>query len=131
MVMAAPVPKLLGQPIKRREDPRLITGTSQYVDDIQLPGMTHLVFVRSPYGHATPTACLRSGPSVSLLFGSHQCSFPLTEHCVFGLCGSPAAALTRRMSSTLTKRRTRCRLSHALSWATVMPSACAASSVVR
>ncbi len=52
MAMTAPLPKLMGQPIKRREDPRLITGSSQYVDDITLPGMLHLTFVRSPYGHA-------------------------------------------------------------------------------
>ena len=52
MAMTAPLPKLMGQPVKRREDPRLITGTSQYVDDIQLAGMLHLAFVRSPYGHA-------------------------------------------------------------------------------
>jgi len=51
-IAAAPIPKLLGQPIKRREDPRLITGTSQYVDDIQLLSMAHISFVRSPYGHA-------------------------------------------------------------------------------
>src|SRR5688500_14392041 len=52
MAMTAPLPKLMGQPVKRREDPRLITGTSQYVDDINLAGMLHLTFVRSPYGHA-------------------------------------------------------------------------------
>src|SRR5688572_20478184 len=52
MAMTAPLPKLMGQPVKRREDPRLITGTSQYVDDITLPGMLHLSFVRSPHGHA-------------------------------------------------------------------------------
>ena len=50
--MAVATPKMLGQPIKRREDPRLITGSSSYVDDLQLPGMTHLMFVRSPHGHA-------------------------------------------------------------------------------
>src|SRR3954453_11898529 len=52
MAMTAPLPKLMGQPVKRREDPRLITGSSQYVDDITLAGMLHLVFVRSPHGHA-------------------------------------------------------------------------------
>ena len=52
MAMTAPLPKLMGQPVKRREDPRLITGSSQYVDDISLPGMLHLSIVRSPYGHA-------------------------------------------------------------------------------
>ncbi len=43
---------MLGSPIKRREDPRLITGQSTYVDDIKLNGMLHMAVVRSPYGHA-------------------------------------------------------------------------------
>ncbi|TMD38142.1 MAG: xanthine dehydrogenase family protein molybdopterin-binding subunit, partial [Chloroflexi bacterium] len=43
---------MLGSPIKRREDPRLITGQSTYVDDIKIPGMLHMAVVRSPYGHA-------------------------------------------------------------------------------
>ncbi len=50
--MTVATPKMLGQPIKRREDPRLITGSSTYVDDLQLPGLAHLIFVRSPHGHA-------------------------------------------------------------------------------
>jgi carbon-monoxide dehydrogenase large subunit len=45
----------VGAPVKRKEDPRLITGSSTYVDDIQLPGMVHLAIVRSPYPHATIT----------------------------------------------------------------------------
>ncbi|MEK6710886.1 MAG: xanthine dehydrogenase family protein molybdopterin-binding subunit [Nitrospinota bacterium] len=45
-------PKFIGAPIRRREDPRLIRGLARYVDDIQLPGILHLAFVRSPYGHA-------------------------------------------------------------------------------
>src|ERR1700682_2135044 len=44
--------KLVGQRIKRREDPRLITGTATYVDDIQMPGMYHACIVRSPHGAA-------------------------------------------------------------------------------
>src|SRR2546421_10420158 len=43
---------MLGSPIKRREDPRLITGQSTYGDDIKLLGMLHMAVVRSPYGHA-------------------------------------------------------------------------------
>src|SRR5438552_5527698 len=43
---------LLGSPIKRREDRRLITGQATYVDDIKLPGMVHMTVLRSPYGHA-------------------------------------------------------------------------------
>ncbi len=44
--------KLLGAHVKRKEDPRLITGTSQYVADIAMPGLQHVVFVRSPHAHA-------------------------------------------------------------------------------
>jgi hypothetical protein len=37
----------VGAPVKRKEDPRLITGSSIYVDDITLPGMVHLPTPRS------------------------------------------------------------------------------------
>src|SRR5258708_6410090 len=47
---------MLGSPIKRREDPRLITGQATYVDDIKIPGMLHMAVLRSPYGHATITS---------------------------------------------------------------------------
>ena len=43
---------LVGTPVKRREDPRLITGQATYVDDIKLTGMLHMAVLRSPYGHA-------------------------------------------------------------------------------
>src|SRR3954469_15084980 len=43
---------LFGQSIKRREDPRLITGKGNYVDDVRLPGTTSAAFVRSPHAHA-------------------------------------------------------------------------------
>jgi carbon-monoxide dehydrogenase large subunit len=43
---------LVGTPVKRREDPRLITGQARYVDDIKLVGMLHMAVLRSPYGHA-------------------------------------------------------------------------------
>ncbi len=41
-----------GSGIRRREDPRLITGTAKYTDDIVLPGMLHAAMLRSPYPHA-------------------------------------------------------------------------------
>src|SRR5215471_2234931 len=46
------VAAMLGMPIKRREDPRLITGQATYVDDIKLLGMLDMAVLRSPYGHA-------------------------------------------------------------------------------
>ena len=42
----------VGERIKRNEDPRLLTGRALFVDDISLPGMLHVAFVRSPYAHA-------------------------------------------------------------------------------
>jgi carbon-monoxide dehydrogenase large subunit len=52
MAIAQKTPRMIGEPVKRREDPRLVTGGGSYVDDIVLPGMLHLVMVRSPHGHA-------------------------------------------------------------------------------
>jgi carbon-monoxide dehydrogenase large subunit len=44
--------RLLGASIKRREDPRFITGKGNYTDDLKLTGMTHAAFVRSPHANA-------------------------------------------------------------------------------
>ena len=43
----------IGAQRKRVEDPRLVRGEGQYVDDLRLPGTLELVFVRSDYAHAT------------------------------------------------------------------------------
>jgi len=50
--MMALIPKFVGERVKRREDPRLITGTATYVDDVRLPGMLSAVVLRSPHAHA-------------------------------------------------------------------------------
>jgi carbon-monoxide dehydrogenase large subunit len=42
----------VGQAIRRKEDPPLITGRGRYVDDIQLPGTLYATIVRSPEAHA-------------------------------------------------------------------------------
>jgi aerobic carbon-monoxide dehydrogenase large subunit len=42
----------VGQPVKRFEDPKLITGRGSFVDDIKLPDMLHAAVLRSPYAHA-------------------------------------------------------------------------------
>lgn len=44
--------RMFGSGIKRREDPRLITGKARYTDDLKLPGTLHMVVIRSPYAHA-------------------------------------------------------------------------------
>lgn len=42
----------IGKRVRRNEDPRLLTGSALFVDDVQLPGMAHAAFLRSPYAHA-------------------------------------------------------------------------------
>jgi carbon-monoxide dehydrogenase large subunit len=44
--------RFTGASVKRSEDPRILTGTGCYVDDVRLPGMLHAAFVRSPFAHA-------------------------------------------------------------------------------
>src|SRR3989441_7120412 len=64
--------RLFGKSIKRREDPRFITGRGQYVDDVKLPGMTYAAFVRSPHAHARirriDTAAALRHPGVVAVF---------------------------------------------------------------
>jgi carbon-monoxide dehydrogenase large subunit len=48
-------PQLVGARMKRREDPALLQGLGQYVDDIPLAGTLHAAFLRSPYAHARLT----------------------------------------------------------------------------
>ena len=44
--------QFFGERIKRNEDPRLLTGQALFTDDVNLPDMAHVAFVRSPYAHA-------------------------------------------------------------------------------
>ena len=48
---AAPA-RVFGSAIKRREDPRLLTGTARFTADLTLPGQLHAAILRSPHGHA-------------------------------------------------------------------------------
>ena len=55
----------------RKEDPRLIRGKGQFVDDIQLPGMLHMAILRSPQAHARitriDTSAAEAHPKVKLV----------------------------------------------------------------
>ncbi len=53
--------RIFGSGIRRREDPRLITGRASYTDDIKLPGMLHAAILRSPYAHANIRSVDASG----------------------------------------------------------------------
>jgi carbon-monoxide dehydrogenase large subunit len=50
--MSTPAGRFVGQSVKRREDPRLLTGHGAYVDDVVVPGMLHAAFVRSHMARA-------------------------------------------------------------------------------
>src|SRR6188472_3119892 len=43
---------MIGQPVRRREDLRLLTGRGRYSDDINVPGQAYAIMVRSPHAHA-------------------------------------------------------------------------------
>jgi carbon-monoxide dehydrogenase large subunit len=44
--------KYVGQPLRRREDFKFVTGKGRYTDDIKSPGMLHMAVLRSPHAHA-------------------------------------------------------------------------------
>ena len=48
--------RIFGSGIRRREDPRLITGSATYTDDLTLPRMVHAAMLRSPHAHARITS---------------------------------------------------------------------------
>lgn len=54
--MAATTDPFVGRRLRRKEDPRLITGRGTYVDDIVLPGTLYAAVVRSPEAHARITS---------------------------------------------------------------------------
>jgi carbon-monoxide dehydrogenase large subunit len=63
---------LVGKALRRQEDPRLITGSATYVDDIQMPGMHHACILRSPHGAAKiksiDTSAALNLPGVAAVF---------------------------------------------------------------
>src|SRR5271156_6340360 len=79
----------------RKEDERLITGQTNWTDNIQLPGMLHIAFLRSPFAHARITSvdvsAARNEPGVIAAYsgadfaaeqGSLPCAWPVTPDIV-------------------------------------------------
>ena len=62
----------IGQPVLRFEDPRLLRGEGRYINDLVLPGMAHLTYLRSPHPHARivsiDTAAASAAPGVLGVF---------------------------------------------------------------
>jgi aerobic carbon-monoxide dehydrogenase large subunit len=69
----------IGAAMHRKEDAELITGQGRFVDDIRMPGMLYLAFVRSPHAHATIGAIdsdrARAIPGVRAVFTADDLSF--------------------------------------------------------
>jgi len=89
----------IGQPVRRIEDVRLLTGNGQFVDDIQLPRQLHGHALRSPHAHAAirriETAAAAANPGVAcILTGVDLVSAGLGSiPCLPGLKGRDGAAL--------------------------------------
>ncbi|HEY4463324.1 MAG TPA: xanthine dehydrogenase family protein molybdopterin-binding subunit [Streptosporangiaceae bacterium] len=85
----------IGRRRVRKEDTRLVTGQTNWTDNIRLPGMLHVAFLRSPYAHArinsVDVSGARGGQGVFAAFsgadlaaeqGSLPCAWPVTEDIV-------------------------------------------------
>ena len=76
MASSPVLPKLVGQRVKRREDPRLIRGQGTYVDDVKLVGLQHLAFKRSDVAHGRikgiDTSAAEAVPGVEAVFTGAQ-----------------------------------------------------------
>ena len=67
----------IGQPLRRREDQRLVTGRGRFTDDFAVEGQAHAAMVRSPHPHARilriDTAAARAMPGVLGIFTGADC----------------------------------------------------------
>jgi carbon-monoxide dehydrogenase large subunit len=64
--------RVFGQPLRRNEDAKLLTGQALFVDDVELPGLLHAAFLRSTYAHARITgmdvSAARARPGVVAVY---------------------------------------------------------------
>ncbi|MEV8633370.1 xanthine dehydrogenase family protein molybdopterin-binding subunit [Streptosporangium sp. NPDC051023] len=85
----------VGRARRRKEDARLLTGRTTWTDNIQLPGMLYVAFLRSPMAHARITrvdvSAARARPGVVAAYGGQDlageqgslpCAWPVTEDIV-------------------------------------------------
>jgi carbon-monoxide dehydrogenase large subunit len=66
----------IGQPLKRREDFKFLTGRGRYVDDIKIPGVLHMAVLRSPHAHAAmktiDLSSAKNAPGVRLVLSGED-----------------------------------------------------------
>src|SRR5215510_92041 len=85
----------VGKARTRKEDARLVTGQTNWTDNITLPGLAHVAYLRSPHAHARITSvdltAAKQAPGVFAAFsgqdvageqGSLPCAWPVTEDIV-------------------------------------------------
>jgi aerobic carbon-monoxide dehydrogenase large subunit len=85
----------VGKARQRKEDARLITGQTNWTDNITLPGLLHVAFLRSPYAHAriasVDLSAAKDAPGVIAAYsgadfaaeqGSLPCAWPVTPDIV-------------------------------------------------
>jgi carbon-monoxide dehydrogenase large subunit len=89
MATSPVLPKLVGERVKRREDPRLIQGRGTFVDDVKLSGMQHMAFKRGDVAHARivsiDTAAAEAMDGVEAVFTGAQ----IAEHLAPMPIGTP------------------------------------------
>lgn len=89
--MTVPVrPGLMRARVPRLEDPRLLRGRGQYVDDVRLPGMLHMAVLRSPHAHArirrVDVSAARALPGVfAVLTGADVARVAQPQPCIWML----------------------------------------------
>jgi carbon-monoxide dehydrogenase large subunit len=100
----------IGQPVRRKEDFRLLTGRGSFADDVHLSGLAHAVIVRSPHAHAHIASIHKSAALVSsgvlvVLTGRDYVADGLAPipHGV-GLMGRPDVAVRVRGFDPITTR---------------------------
>src|SRR5262245_39935174 len=66
----------IGQSVLRFEDPRLLRGQGRFINDVNLPGQAHAVFVRSPHAHAgirsIDVEAAKQAPGVVAVYTGHD-----------------------------------------------------------
>ena len=97
--------KLVGQPLKRKEDAKLVTGSATWTDNIQLPGMLYMAVLRSPMAHAridrldaTP-ALTRPGVVAVFTASPRTTAMALAPADPIGITSAPSASATATASA--------------------------------
>jgi carbon-monoxide dehydrogenase large subunit len=101
-------PKSIGEPVRRKEDQRLLTGKGRYADDIAPDNLAHAVFVRSPHAHAVIRAVEARGAmavpgALAVLTGAdyRKAGLGPIPHRA-GILGPPDLAVRRRAGPIVT-----------------------------